>query len=118
MRHVQIVVASFFMSLAACMAAMDSEPPDRTLAALLESARFVPFYQDQALHGFRIDNVESRSFLDELSIDSGDIVTHVDGERIDEIEDIILMYEALSESESFGLEIDRGSGETIQLEYP
>ena len=98
---------------------LDRKMLDRQLAdtAKLQSeARVVPHYQDNQYGGFKLVGVRPGSLYRTIGIRSGDIVTAVNGNKIDSPTKALELFEQLKSSSNISVEIER-RGQPKTLSY-
>ncbi|MFO0751064.1 MAG: type II secretion system protein GspC [Myxococcota bacterium] len=97
---------------------IDRKMLDKQLAdisKLQQEARVVPHYQDNQYQGFKLVGVRPGSLYRAIGIRSGDIVTAVNGNKIDSPTKALELFEQLKSSSNISVEIERrGQPKTLQ----
>lgn len=83
---------------------------------LMRQARIRPHFKDGKPDGLTLTRVRPNSIFTELGLRSGDIITGVDGQQIESVDDALRFYRSLKSSSNVKLEIRR-RGQKQQLEY-
>lgn len=86
------------------------------LSKLQQEARVVPHYQDNQYQGFKLVGVRPGSLYRAIGIRSGDIVTAVNGNKIDSPTKALELFEQLKSSSNINVEIER-RGQPKTLNY-
>jgi general secretion pathway protein C len=86
-------------------------------ANLFSQARILPKYQDGAMVGLQINAIKPGSLFEEIGIQSGDVITKLNGIVIDNPQESAKVLTEFSEAESFTVEVERedGSSDTLQF---
>lgn len=98
---------------------IDRKMLDKQLAdvsKLQQEARVVPHYQDNQYQGFKLVGVRPGSLYRAIGIRSGDIVTAVNGNKIDSPTKALELFEQLKSSSNISVEIER-RGQPKTLTY-
>jgi type II secretion system protein C len=93
---------------------IDKELQD--MAKLQREARVVPHFKDNQYQGFKLVGVRPGSLYRSLGIRSGDIITSVNGNRIDNPGKALELFEQLKKSANITVDIER-RGQPRQLSY-
>lgn len=86
------------------------------MAKLQREARVVPHFKDNQYQGFKLVGVRPGSLYRSLGIRSGDIITTVNGNRIDNPGKALELFEQLKKSSNITVDIER-RGQPRQLSY-
>ena len=76
--------------------------------------KFVPVMNDEEVLGIKINDFEAAEFLEENGLEYGDIITHVNGEKVNSPETAYEGINTIGEDQSLNLTIDRG-GEPVSV---
>jgi general secretion pathway protein C len=99
---------------------MNREDVDDVMANptnLFSQARILPKYEDGSMVGLQINAIKSGSLFEEIGIESGDVITKLNGISIDNPQESAKVLAEFSEADSFNVEIERGDGSTDTLEF-
>lgn len=77
------------------------------LSKLQQEARVVPHYKDNSYQGFKLVGVRPGSLYRALGIRSGDVITAVNGNKIDSPNKALELFEQLKSSNNISVEIER-----------
>lgn len=81
---------------------------------LMKNVTIRPHFKDGKPDGFRISGVRPSSFFNDMGLKSGDIITGVDGKKIESVDDAFKLYQNLQSSSNVELQIKRkGQEKTI-----
>lgn len=83
---------------------------------LMKQARIRPHFTDGKPDGLTITGVRPDSIFTKLGLQSGDILTGVDGKEIQSVDDALKLYQSLKSSAGVSLQIKR-RGETKNIGY-
>ena len=83
---------------------------------LQQDARVVPHYKDKDYAGFKLVGVRPGSLYRALGIRSGDVITSVNGDKIDSPNKALQLFEQLKSSSNIAVEIER-RGQPKTLNY-
>lgn len=89
---------------------IDRKMIDKQLAdlpTLQSQARVVPHYKDNAYQGFKLVGVRPGSLYRAIGIRSGDVITAVNGNKIDSPNKALELFEQLKSSSNISVEIER-----------
>ena len=84
---------------------------------LFSEARILPKYEDGSMVGLQINAIKAGSLFEEIGIESGDVITKLNGITIDNPQESAKVLSEFSEADSFNVEIERGDGSTDTLEF-
>lgn len=88
----------------------------RDLTKLGMEARIIPNYVDGKYQGFRVVGIRPDSLYRAIGLESGDLVTRVNGQDIDTPNKAIQLFEELRNSPTITLDIER-RGQKVTLTY-
>jgi type II secretory pathway component PulC len=88
----------------------------KDLSQLLTQARGIPIRNPDGTLSFKIVEVEPGGIFSYLGIKNDDIVTHINGEPIQNLNEVMSLFSRISNLDKLNLTISRG-GETRPLEY-
>ena len=84
------------------------------LPTLQSQARVVPHYKDNQYQGFKLVGVRPGSLYRAIGIRSGDVITSVNGNKIDSPNKALELFEQLKSSSNIQVEIERrGQAKTL-----
>ena len=86
-------------------------------AALAKSARIVPAIRDGETHGFKFYGIRRGSLPKAIGMKNGDLVTSVNGEEMNSLDQAMALYTKLRRAKTIELMIERkGKRHTLMLE--
>ena len=74
---------------------------------LMKNVRIQPHFTDGQPDGFKLSGVRPDSFFYEMGLKSGDVITGVDGKKIESVDDAFMLYQGLQSSSNIQLQIKR-----------
>jgi general secretion pathway protein C len=83
---------------------------------LMRQARVMPHFSDGQPDGLRLSGVRPGSLFTDIGLRSGDIITGVNGEQIQSVDDALRFYTSLREADNVNVQIRRGGTER-SIEY-
>lgn len=83
---------------------------------LMKQAKIRPHFRDGQPDGLTLSRIQRDSIFTQLGLRSGDIITGVDGQKIQSVDDALKFYNSLKSASNVSIEIRR-RGKTEQLEY-
>lgn len=83
---------------------------------LQQDARVIPHYKDKDYAGFKLVGVRPGSLYRALGIRSGDVITSINGDKIDSPNKALQLFESLKNSSDIAVEIER-RGQPKTLSY-
>jgi len=83
---------------------------------LMKQAKIRPHFKDGKPDGLTLSRIKRGSIFTKLGLRSGDIITGVDGTKIESVDDALKFYNSLKSSDNVKLEIKR-RGRLQNLEY-
>ena len=89
----------------------------RNPANLFSQARILPKYEEGEMVGLQINAIKPGSFFEEVGIQSGDVVTKLNGVAIDSPQESARILAEFSQADKFTIDVDRGDGTTNTLEF-
>jgi hypothetical protein len=84
--------------------------------ALVRQARIIPSVRDDQVAGFKVYGVRPASIPYLIGIKNGDLVTAINGERLDSVDTALSVYQTLSGSNEWTLSLER-KGVAAVLEF-
>ena len=84
--------------------------------SLMEQAKIRPHFRNGKPDGLTISRIKRDSIFTQLGLRSGDIITGVDGQVIESVDDALKFYNQLKSSSNVTLEVRR-RGRPKQIEY-
>ncbi|QTA78563.1 putative general secretion pathway protein C [Desulfonema limicola] len=83
---------------------------------LMRDAKIRPHFKDGKPDGLTLSRIKRGSIFTKLGLRSGDIITGVDGKKIESVDDALKFYNSLKSSDNVLLEIKR-RGQSQSIEY-
>ena len=83
---------------------------------LMKQARIRPHFTDGKPDGLTVTGVRPDSIFTKLGLQSGDIITGVDGREIQSVDDALRLYQSLKSSPNVSVQIRR-RGEQKNMDY-
>ncbi|MGH8057172.1 MAG: PDZ domain-containing protein, partial [Candidatus Entotheonellia bacterium] len=77
------------------------------LHQLLKEARLIPHFRDDQAAGFVVTRLSSKSFLEQIGLRNGDILTGINGQKLNTLEEALQAYQALLNESVLQLEVER-----------
>jgi general secretion pathway protein C len=84
---------------------------------LFSQARILPKYEEGAMVGLQINAIKPGSLFEEIGIQSGDVITKLNGITIDNPQESAKVLTEFAEAESFTVDVERGDGSSDTLEF-
>jgi len=89
----------------------------RNPSNLFSQARILPKYEKGAMVGLQINAIKPGSLFEDIGIQSGDVITRLNGITIDDPQESAKILTEFSEAESFTVDVQRGDGSVDTLEF-
>jgi general secretion pathway protein C len=83
---------------------------------LMKNVRIQPHFTDGQPDGFRLSGVRPNSFFSNMGLKSGDVITGVDGKKIESVDDAFMLYQGLQSSSNIQLQLKR-KGQQKNINY-
>jgi len=83
---------------------------------IMATVRVKPYFEDGRPAGFHVSNIKDESILKTMGFKDGDIIKSVNGREIKTTQDVMTLYNALKDSNFFGIGIIR-SGQRKTLNF-
>jgi len=83
---------------------------------LMKQAKIRPHFRDGQPDGLTLSRIQRDSIFTKLGLRSGDVITGVDGQKIQSVDDALKFYNSLKSGSNVSVEIKR-RGKTEQIEY-
>jgi len=83
---------------------------------LMKNVRIQPHFTDGQPDGFRLSGVRPNSFFSNMGLKSGDVITGVDGKKIESVDDAFMLYRGLQSSSNIQLQLKR-KGQQKNINY-
>lgn len=83
---------------------------------LMRQAKIRPHFRDGKPDGLTLSRIRPNSIFEQLGLKSGDIITGVDGENIESVDDALRFYNSLKSSSNVKIQIRR-RGQEQNIEY-
>jgi len=99
---------------------MDREDVDdmmRNPANLFSQARILPKYEEGEMVGLQINAIKPGSFFEEVGIQSGDVVTELNGVAIDSPQQSARILTEFSQADTLSIGVTRADGSKDTLEF-
>lgn len=77
------------------------------LHRLLREARLIPHFRENQATGFMVTQLAAKSFLEQIGLRNGDILTAINGLKLHNLEEALQAYQALQGESVLQLEIER-----------
>jgi general secretion pathway protein C len=91
----------------------------RSPTQLFSEARILPKYQEGQMVGVQVSAIKPGSLFEEMGIQDGDVITELNGIRIDSPEQSAKVLLELTKSEAFTLQVEGPSGpRTLNVDLP
>jgi general secretion pathway protein C len=74
---------------------------------LMKNVRIQPHFTGGKPDGFKLSGVRPDSFFYDMGLKSGDVITGVDGKKIESVDDAFMLYQGLQSSSNIQLQIKR-----------
>ena len=74
---------------------------------LMKNVRIQPHFTDGQPDGFKLSGVRPGSFFSNMGLKSGDVITGVDGKKIESVDDAFKLYQGLQSSSNIQLQLKR-----------
>jgi len=74
---------------------------------LMKNVRIQPHFTDGQPDGFKLSGVRPNSFFSNMGLKSGDVITGVDGKKIESVDDAFMLYQGLQSSSNIQLQLKR-----------
>jgi general secretion pathway protein C len=84
---------------------------------LFSQARILPKYEEGDMVGLQINAIKPGSLFEEIGIQSGDVITKLNGISIDNPQESAKVLTEFSAAESFTVDVERGDGSSDTLEF-
>jgi general secretion pathway protein C len=89
----------------------------RNPSNLFSQARILPKYTDGEMVGLQINAIKPGSLFEEIGIQSGDVITNLNGISINNPEESAKILSEFSDAETFNVDVTRKDGSTDTLEF-
>ncbi len=86
------------------------------LNSLMKQIRIRPHFKDGNPDGLTISGIRSKSIFSDMGLRNGDVITGVDGNKIESVDDALKLYENLQSSSGVQIEIRR-RGQLRTIDY-
>jgi len=83
---------------------------------LMQQVKIQPHFEDGEPDGIQLSNIEPSSIFRRMGLRSGDVISEVDGKKIQSVDDAMKLYSSMQSASNFKLEIKR-SGRSETLDY-
>jgi general secretion pathway protein C len=83
---------------------------------LMKNVRIQPHFTGGKPDGFRLTGVRPNSFFSNMGLKSGDVITGVDGKKIESVDDAFMLYQGLQSSSNIQLQLKR-KGQQKNINY-
>jgi general secretion pathway protein C len=84
---------------------------------LFSQARILPKYDEGTMVGLQINAIKPGSLFEEIGIQSGDVITKLNGITIDNPQESAKVLTEVSEAETFTVDVEREDGSSDTLEF-
>lgn len=79
----------------------------KNVSDLMKNVRIQPHFTDGQPDGFRLTGIRPNSFFSNMGLKSGDVITGVDGKKIESVDDAFKLYQGLQSSSNIQLQLKR-----------
>ena len=79
----------------------------KNLNQIMTDVRIEPVFKDGKPDGVMLANIETSSILKKMGLRIGDIITGINGQKIDSMDNALVFYESLSSGEKMSLQLKR-----------
>ncbi len=86
-------------------------------ASLYTQARILPKYEDGEMLGFQLSNIKSGSLYEEVGIQNGEVITELNGIRIDSQEQMAKIIREFAAATEFEVEVMDADGNSRSLSF-
>ena len=83
---------------------------------ILSQINIAPYFEEGAARGYKVENIQEGSLINQAGFKSGDIVKRVNGMPIETPDQLIQAYQKLKDTTNIQVEVER-DGRTITLDY-
>lgn len=84
---------------------------------IFSQARILPKYDEGTMIGLQINAIKPGSLFENIGIESGDVITKLNGIVIDNPQESAKVLSEFSEADNFTVEVERGDGSSDTLEF-
>jgi len=84
---------------------------------LFSQARILPKYADGEMVGLQVNGIKSGSLFEEIGLESGDVITRLNGITINDPTESAKVLSEFSEADSFTVDVERGDGSVDTIEF-
>lgn len=84
---------------------------------IFSQARILPKYDEGTMIGLQINAIKPGSLFEDIGIESGDVITKLNGIVIDNPQESAKVLSEFSEADNFTVEVERGDGSSDTLEF-
>ncbi len=86
------------------------------VAELMKQVRIRPFFEGGKPAGLSLAGVTAGSIFEKMGIRNGDVLQAVDGQPIQTVDDVVNLYQSLSNAENIAIQVRRG-GRIEDIQY-
>ena len=83
---------------------------------LMQQVKIQPHFEDGEPDGLQLSNIKPSSIFRKMGLRSGDVISEVDGKKIQSVDDAMKLYSSMQSASNFKLEVKR-SGRSETLDY-
>jgi general secretion pathway protein C len=83
---------------------------------LMQKVKVQPHFKDGEPDGIQLSNIQPGSIFRNMGLVSGDVISAVDGKKIQSVEDAMELYKSMKSASNFKLEVQR-SGRLETMDY-
>jgi len=84
---------------------------------LFSQARILPKYADGEMVCLQVNGIKSGSLFEEIGLESGDVITRLNGITINDPTESAKVLSEFSEADSFTVDVERGDGSVDPIEF-
>jgi general secretion pathway protein C len=92
------------------------EEPMGNVAELMKQVRIRPFFEGGKPAGLSLAGVAPSSIFEQMGISNSDVLQAVDGQPIQTVDDIVNLYQSLSNAHNLAIQVRRG-GRVEDIQY-
>lgn len=81
-----------------------------------DGARVLPNYSSGRINGFKVSGLKSGSIFSDLGVQSGDVITQVNGKPLNSPNEALKLYQKLGSAGDISIQVERG-GKPVDLKF-
>jgi general secretion pathway protein C len=95
----------------------DAQDLMRNPTNLFSQARILPKYADGEMVGLQVNGIKSGSLFEEIGLESGDVITRLNGITINDPTESAKVLSEFSEADNFTVDVERSDGSIDTIEF-